>query len=196
MGQIGGREKGVGEDPRDYRWCNYGEAIAGGKKAKLARAAVAWLDSFTIGGDGSARDRTSVEGQVSPSSFEESHRRCRCFLFGIPESELRQKEELAREKSGGEAQIFRKRISRKKALEVLAQGGRLQKSDYLRCRVRYFVDGAALGSKDFIEEVFQASKELFHPKRATGPRPLRGIETVPKPNRLYNLRQLGKDALK
>lgn len=144
---------------------------------------------------GEARDRSSVQGQKSPCSVEESLRRDRCYLFGIPESEARQKEELAREKSGGKAQIFRARIPRKKALEVLANGGRLEKADYLRCRVRYFVDGAAIGSKDFIEEVFQESRAYFHPERKSGARSLRGLETVPKPERLYNLRQLGKDAL-
>ena len=183
------------DDPKDYRWCTYGEAVSGGKKAKLAREAIAWLDSFTIGGNGSAQERSSVEGQECPSSFEESLRRYRCFLFGVPESDLRQKEELAREEAGGEAQIFRKRIPRQKALEVLKKGGRLEKADYLRCRVRYFVDGAAIGSKSFIEEVFQESKEHFHPTRKTGARSLRGPATVPKPERLYNLRQLGKDAL-
>ena len=189
---------GICDDPKDYRWSSYGEAVSGGKKAKLAREAIVWLDSFVASGsgDGTARERSAVRGQECPFSFDESMRRWRCFLFGIPESELRQEEELTREKAGGEAQIFRSRIARKKALEVLKEGGRLEKSDYLRCRVRYFVDGAALGSKSFIEEVFQESKELFHPDRKTGARSLRGLKTVPKPERLYNLRQLVKDALK
>ena len=186
---------GICEDPKDYRWSSYGEAVAGGKKAKKAREALRWLDSFTIAMTGEAVDRTSIQGQKCPCSFEESLRRWRCFLFGIPESEARQKEELAREEAGGDAQIFRKRIPRQKALEVLKKGGRLEKADYLRCRVRYFVDGAAIGSKDFIEEVFQGSRSYFHPERKSGARSLRGLETVAKPERLYNLRQLGKDAL-
>ena len=186
---------GICDDPKDYRWCSYGEAVSGGKKAARARAALVWLDSFTIAMTGEARDRSSVQGQKSRFSFQESLRRYRCYLFGIPESEARQKEELAREKSGGKAQIFRARIPRKKALEVLKNGGRLEKADYLRCRVRYFVDGAAIGSKDFIEEIFQESRSYFHPERKSGARSLRGMETVPKPERLYNLRQLGKDAL-
>ena len=117
----------------------------------------------------------------------------RCFLFGIPESELAREQELARERAGGEAFIFRKRISREMALKVMAEGGRLKRSDYLRCRVRYFTDGAALGSKEFVEGVFQAAREQFSTDRKNGARPLRGIETVPKPERLYNLRQLQKN---
>ncbi|MDP0492241.1 MAG: hypothetical protein Q7Q71_14420 [Verrucomicrobiota bacterium JB023] len=116
-------------------------------------------------------------------------------MFGVPESEARQAEELAREKAGGEAQIFRKRISRKKALEVLESGGRLEKADYLRCRVRYFVDGVAIGSKEFVEQVFRDSREKFSATRKTAARSLRGVELAPKTQRLYNLRQLQKAAV-
>ncbi|MBK1833035.1 chemotaxis protein CheW [Roseibacillus ishigakijimensis] len=186
---------GICEDPKDYRWCSYGEAVAGGKKATRARQALIWLDSFTIGMTGEARERSSIQGQEGPCSLDDSLRRWRCYLFGIPESEARQKEELAHEQSGGKAHLFRARIPRQKALEVLENGGRLEKADYLRCRVRYFIDGGALGSKAFIEEVFQEAKSHFHSKRKTGARSLRGMKTVPKPDRLYNLRQLGKDAL-
>jgi hypothetical protein len=193
------------DDPKDYRWCSYGEAVGGGQKAEKARAAIAWLDSFTIAGDGSPQERAQangvggheIEGQQNPPAIaiEDSLRRYRCFLFGIPESEMQREEELIRAEVSGKAEFFRQRIPREKALEVLRSGGRLEKADYLRCRVRYFVDGAAIGSKAFIEEVFQESRALFHSNRASGARSLRGIETVPKPERLYNLRQLGKDAL-
>lgn len=60
------------------------------------------------------------------------------------------------------------RISREEALKVMLKGGRLKRSDYLRCRVRYFSDGAALGTKDFIEEVFQGAREIFSPNRKDG----------------------------
>ena len=183
------------DDPKDYRWCNYGEAVSGGKKAKLAREAIAWLDSFTVTAGNSSQERTRIEGQETSAPIEKSLRRWRCYLFGVPESELRQKEELAREKAGGEAHIFRDRIPRQKALEVLRAGGRLEKADYLRCRVRYFIDGTAIGSKSFIEEVFQERKKHFHPARKTGARSLQGLEVLPKSERIYNLRQLGQNIL-
>ncbi|MFD2302431.1 hypothetical protein ACFSYE_04600, partial [Roseibacillus ishigakijimensis] len=152
--------------------------------------------SFTIGMTGEARERRSIQGQERPHTLKESLRRWRCYLFGIPESEACQKEELTHEQSGGKAHLFRDRIPREKALEVLAQGGRLEPADYLRCRVRYFLDGVALGSKTFLSELFESTREEhFAPSRQTGPRPLKGLATVPKPERLYNFRQLGKDVL-
>lgn len=91
------------------------------------------------------------------------------------------------------AEVYRPRIPRQKALEVLAQGGRLPQSEYLRCKVRYFTDGAVLGGRDFVEEIFQAFRERFGSKRKDGARPLRGMEKEDASRRLFNLRQLQKD---
>jgi hypothetical protein len=35
----------------------------------------------------------------------------------------------------------------------------------LRCRVRYFTDGAVIGSKEFVNEAFANARERFGPKR-------------------------------
>jgi putative transposase len=40
--------------------------------------------------------------------------------------------------------------------------------------VRYFTDGAVIGSRMFIEEVFRHSRDRFGPRRKTGARKLRG----------------------
>lgn len=127
--------------------------------------------------------------------IEESLERWRCYLFGIPFSKQAREEELKKEKNGGKAQSFRRNVSREKILATLQSGGRLQEEEYLRCRVRYFCDGAALGSKDFVEQVFQDSREQFADERKSGARPLKGLELSPKPERLYNLRQLKKDVI-
>jgi hypothetical protein len=44
----------------------------------------------------------------------------------------------------------------------------------LRCRVRYFTDGAVIGSKDFVNEAFAAARERFSAKRKDGARRMRG----------------------
>lgn len=44
----------------------------------------------------------------------------------------------------------------------------------LRCRVRYFTDGAAIGSKEFVNEAFAGARERFGAKRKDGARRLRG----------------------
>jgi putative transposase len=44
----------------------------------------------------------------------------------------------------------------------------------LRCRVRYFSDGAVLGSREFVDGVFMACRERFGKTRTSGARKLRG----------------------
>ena len=46
---------------------------------------------------------------------------------------------------------------------------------YLRCRVRYFTDGAVIGSRLFGNGVFGALRERFGATRKTGARLLRGL---------------------
>ena len=38
----------------------------------------------------------------------------------------------------------------------------------LRYRVRYFSDGAVIGSREFVDGVFRASRERFGAKRMSG----------------------------
>ena len=44
----------------------------------------------------------------------------------------------------------------------------------LRCRVRYFTDGAVIGSRGFVNEAFAKCRERFGPKRKDGARRMRG----------------------
>ena len=187
------------EDPKDYRWCGYAEAVAGGK---LARAALSWLSALNPHGGMKPEsaallaDASAARGVAAPPAIEkekdkekEALRRWRCHLFGIPESEARQAAEAAKP---GMAEIFRTRIPREKALEVLAKGGKLSEADYLRCKVRYFSDGAVIGGKNFVEGIFLACRERFGPKRKDGARPLRGLAGDSADERLFNFRQLRK----
>jgi len=50
-------------------------------------------------------------------------------------------------------------ISREAALEVLANKGKVPIHEYLRLRVRYFVDGVALGNREYVERVFSGEPE-------------------------------------
>ncbi len=168
------------DDPKDYRWCGYAEAVAGGKQA---RQAIAWLAAVDPHGG-----MLPAERIPKPA---EALRRWRCHLFGVPENEARQLEEAAKQ---DKAATYRRRVSRRKALEVLEKGGRLSESDYYRCKVRYFTDGGAIGSREFVESIFQSSRDHFGPRRKTGARPLRGLERpASKGERLHNLRNLRQE---
>ena len=168
---------GICADPADYPWCGHASAVAGQAGAV---AALRWL---------AALDPRGGPAGEEPEAGE-ALRRWRCWLYGVPENEAAQREEQAK---GENARLFRRGVPREQALEVLAGGGRLSRASYLRCRVRYFSDGVALGGRKFVDGVFQAARERFGVRRADGARPLRGIELAAKPDRLYNLRQLQKN---
>ncbi|MDK3160315.1 transposase [Kamptonema cortianum] len=57
---------------------------------------------------------------------------------------------------------------------VLEKKGELSREELLRCRVRYFADGAVLGSREFVERVFERNRKLFGVKRRRGAAPMKG----------------------
>jgi REP element-mobilizing transposase RayT len=57
--------------------------------------------------------------------------------------------------------------------KVLKAGGKLSVGEALRCRVRYFSDGVALGSREYVNGVFEKHRERFGAKRKDGARALR-----------------------
>ena len=191
---------GICEDPKDYRWSSHGEAVSGGRRGRSAREILRWLVSDDRGmraappsasGPATARAARAAPTDRPWPSGEEALSRWRCVLFGLPAGERGRAEELAKDPEA--ARVGRRGLSREKALEVLASGGRLAAPDYLRCRVRYFSDGVALGTRDFVEGIFAACRGRFPPGRKKGAHRLRGLEAGEKPERLYNLRQLRKD---
>jgi len=108
------------EDPKDYRFCGYAEAVAGEAKAEKGISAV-WA-AYADGG---------LRKNVSKSVALRMHRE---LIFGKRASDAGLPE-----------------MSREKALKVLEQeNGQLPKAAVLRCRVRYFADGAILGSAEFV----------------------------------------------
>jgi hypothetical protein len=52
--------------------------------------------------------------------------------------------------------------------------GELPFGRMLRCRVRYFTDGAIIGSKEFVNAAFESARERFGAKRKDGARRMRG----------------------
>jgi len=67
-------------------------------------------------------------------------------------------------------------IPPERARDVLRRGGRLSASAALRCRARYFTDGAALGSAAFVREAAARAKDAEQRKREAVPRPMEGAD--------------------
>ncbi len=133
---------GLVEDPKDYRWCGYAEAVASDVSARKGLA-----KALGIG----------VEA-VLPEY--------RKWLF-------RQGEE--REGTDEQGRPLRKGFNRETMLKVLAEGGELPRTEYLRLKIRYMVNGAVLGSRDYVNSVFERHRDCFGVRRTSGARPVRGV---------------------
>jgi len=72
----------------------------------------------------------------------------------------------------------RQGIAPEKVKRVLESGGELSLLEALRCRVRYFSDGAVLGSRQFANEIFARYRSHFGASRREGARPIRGVATA------------------
>jgi len=151
---------GLVEDPKDYRFCGYAEAVAylggshfrqgsSGQAGQAARNGIRRIWSTYAGG--AAREGFSAEMAL------QAHRE---LIFG---------------KRAGEAGLSE--MDRKKALKVLEEEDAiLPKATVLRCRVRYFTDGAILGSKEFVRgfvETWQLEKGRKYPPKVNS---LRGAD--------------------
>lgn len=128
---------GIVDDPKDYRFCGYGEALSkGGRAANGIRRLAEILESDS-----------STTGRALKSYRKHLYIDDRGRSFSAAQT-----------------------------VEVLAAGGELPLQELLRCRVRYFSDGLVLGSRLFVEQVYQSNRSLFGGRRRSGARPLRNGE--------------------
>ena len=67
-------------------------------------------------------------------------------------------------------------MDRETVKKVVEQDGELPIAQVLRLRARYFTDGMVLGSKDYVNQIFEANRGLFGKKRKSGARQMRGLK--------------------
>lgn len=138
---------GMVRDPKDYRFSSYGAAVGGHRPA---REGLRRLLDATVG-----------LGDRAPWARVQRVYRQRLYVQG------------ERRGLDGEGSPVRPGFTAEQVQQALREGGRLPLSAALRCRVRYFSDGLAMGGTAFVQSVFERYRSQFGPRRATGPRPMR-----------------------
>jgi REP element-mobilizing transposase RayT len=155
---------GMVKDPGEYRWSSYGEAMgATGKSGAKAKGGLVRAMMAHKGWEANAKH---WRGAVS--------RHYRMILLEEGEEKTR---EVINEQGERVTEVVRKGMKSSEVAAELAQlsrGRNVALSKMLRFKVRYFTDGAVIGSRGFVEEVFQKSRERFGPKRKTGARKMKG----------------------
>lgn len=170
---------GMVKDPADYRWSSYGEAIGGGAKGNGKKARAGLVRALRAH-KGISADASFWEGDVA-----REYRRL--LMDGIAE---RTTQSIGRD---GEtiAKTRRKGVSKERAELEKSHDGEIPLGRMLRCRVRYFTDGAVIGSRAFVNATFETSRERSGAQRKDGARKLKGAAT-PAAAILWSLRDLKK----
>jgi hypothetical protein len=149
---------GIVSDPADYRWSGYGEAVGGGKKGNGKKAR-----------EGIVRACMSHKGAgFEAEKWKEVSRIYRRAMG------------MALGRKRGRAEVGTPGYVTKNEAEMLESEDNetvlpdLGVAGMLRKRIRYFTDGAVIGSKEFVNEAFTASLDRFSKKRKDGARRMRG----------------------
>lgn len=146
---------GIVEDPKDYRWCGYAEAVSGSKRARRGLCQVmekpqdSWSDTAV-----------NQSGQRGSGSWY------RCWL-------MTDGEEVIADKTNNDHHLKAKvGISKETVQNAIAKGGVLTPPELLRCKIRYFTEGIVIGCQGFVDEWYRKNKEHFSPKRKKGAQPI------------------------
>jgi REP element-mobilizing transposase RayT len=151
---------GIVKDPAAYRWSSYGEAVGGGAKGNGKKAR-----------EGLVRAYDCDQGVGFESEKWQDVSRLYRRHMG-----------MALERKPGRSELLEKKDNE----TVLKDMGMAK---MLHCRVRYFTDGAVIGSKEFVNEAFANSRERFSAKRKDGARAMRGSASAAK-GTLWSVRDL------
>ncbi len=127
-------------------------------------------------GSGRARQglAVAIAGAGSPATWSATHRRYRSLLD-----------------AGGKGKRPHSDTAREAVRVAVESGGKLSLAQALHCRVRHFSDGVALGSRDFVESVFEKNRGFFGSRRKTGARRIRRLDDA----ELFTARDLRRDPL-
>ena len=172
---------GMVKDPAQYRWSSYGEAIGGGPRGNGKKARAGLVRAL--------RAHKGVAADADLWAHDVAREYRKILLAGAVEQHESRvgrsgATEVRRTRKGMSAeQTRRENEMLEKKLEEIPYGR------MLRCRVRYFTDGAVIGSRAFVNEAFASARERFSTARKDGARSMRGSGKAAK-GLLWSVRDL------
>jgi REP element-mobilizing transposase RayT len=134
---------GMVDDPKDYRWCSYAEAMAGKTRSREGLQRVMYeADAAELA------EEIAVEELISWRKAAYHYR-----------------------------QILYMAVNRDDPNLDPEDAPQLTETDALLCRMRELIDGVALGTGPFIENIFGWYRDRFSEGRKSGARKLKGMRT-------------------
>lgn len=155
---------GMVQDPAEYRWSSYGEAMgATGRSGARAKAGLVRAMRADKGWEADAR---RWSGQVA-----------REYRMMLLEKGVEKTREVVTPEGKRVTEVVRRGIDEATAVteqERLAAGKNVACSRMLRWKLRYFTDGVVVGSRGFVDGLFAQCRDRFGPRRKSGARKMRG----------------------
>ena len=172
---------GMTKDPADYRWSSYGEAIGGNLKGNGKKARVGLMRACEFREDLEMREYHQERWKEVVKAYRQMMGMALDRKAGAAAQRVKlaqAKREKAEEayyqaKQAGKPDSELARLREEATSGVAIQHPGAMKM--LRHRVRYFTDGAVIGSRGFVNETFEAARERFSEKRKDGARRMKGI---------------------
>ena len=171
---------GMVQDPADYRWSSYGEAVGGGKKGNGKKAREGLVRAYFC---------DQGVGFDSGKWLEVSRLYRRMMGLALGRKPGRAENQRRSQTAATVTKNTAEMLEGKDNETVLKDLGMAK---MLRCRVRYFTDGAVIGSMEFVNEAFANARERFGAKRKDGARAMRGSGSSVK-GLLWSVRDLRVD---
>ena len=170
---------GMVKDPAEYRWSSYGEAVGGGNKGNGKKAREGLVRAFCC--DQGAGYDAGKWDEVS-----RLYRR----MMGLAIGRKPGRAEVSQSAKGiGQTTKNTAELLESEDNETALRD--LNMAKMLHCRIRYFTDGAVIGSKEFVNEAFANARDRFGPKRKDGARKMKA-GAAPVNQALWSLRDLRK----
>jgi len=132
------------DDPKDYRWSGYGEAVAGGGRARLGLERLYESDGTL----------SLALGKGQNAKWEVVGERYRVLVY-----------ERGVAKSDRWGNQLRPGFDRVEIQAVLDAGGSLPWHVLARCRLRYFTEGVMLGTANYVETHEKRVRDMLGLKR-------------------------------
>ena len=170
---------GMVKNPDEYRRSSHGEAIGGGARGDGKKARAGLVRALK------AHQGVGADADLRASGVSREYRKL--LIAGA----VGKTSESVSRNGKSVTKTLRKGNSKEEAELEEKRDGEIPFGKMLRCRVRYFTDGAVIGSKEFVNEAFANARERFGPKRKDGARKMRGEASVAA-GILWSLRDLKK----
>jgi REP element-mobilizing transposase RayT len=187
---------GMVKDPAEYRWSSYGEAMgATGRSGARAKAGLVRAVMADKGWEADARHWSGrVSREYRRMLLEEGMERTREVVNPAGERVTEViRRGMRREQGPGDPNEGLEQVvpATEDLEQIVPATGHVAMRQMLRWKVRYFTDGAVIGSRAFVDGIFAQCRERFGAKRKSGARRMRG-NGLAAAGRLWSARDLRK----